>query len=228
MALLDWVSLGAVLCAVTLGVLWSRRRVDELGRRRRFPWVSVGLLVVLAVGLAVPGVQRRSEEATLAKVASQLAGRPVDVRCQTLGQSFVDLGSELGWVPWRADGSPESWTLIKRNQCRDLSDYLGSDKSAPTPNQVVAVHVLTHEAMHLAGHINEAEAECAAVQRDALTATLLGATAAHAQALARQYWTTVYPRLAGDYQTSDCKGGGRLDEHLPTPPWQVDSPGSTP
>ena len=72
MALLDWVSLGAVLCALTLGVLWWLTRVDEIGRRRRFPWISVGLLTLAAVGLAVPGVQRRSEEATLAEVASQL------------------------------------------------------------------------------------------------------------------------------------------------------------
>ena len=97
------------------------------------------------------------------------AGARVAVRCQTVGGAFVDAGPELGYVRWRADGSPEPWTLIKRDQCRDLAAYLRSDKRRPTRDQV-AVHVLTHEAMHLSGRLGEAVAECAAVQRDAHTA----------------------------------------------------------
>jgi hypothetical protein len=221
MSPLDWVALAAVVTALAAGGRWSLTRVDAIGRHQRFPWVAIGLLVALAIGLAVPGFQRRGEEAELSAVASQLAGRPVTVHCQTMGQAFVDAGSELGWVPWRADGTPEAWTLIKRDQCRALKAYLGSDKAAPTPDQVVAVHVLTHEAMHLAGHIDEAEAECAAVQRNAMTAHLLGASSAGAQRLAEQYWTTIYPRMDDGYRTPDCRADGPLDERLPAPPWDV-------
>jgi hypothetical protein len=27
-------------------------------------------------------------------------------------------------VRWRADGSPEDWTLLKRDACRDLAAYV--------------------------------------------------------------------------------------------------------
>jgi uncharacterized membrane protein YeaQ/YmgE (transglycosylase-associated protein family) len=38
---------------VVVAVAWARRRVDELGRPRRFPWVSVGLLLAMASSAAV-------------------------------------------------------------------------------------------------------------------------------------------------------------------------------
>jgi hypothetical protein len=50
-------------------------------------------------------------------------------------------------------GPPEPWTLIKRDQCRHLAAYARSDKRSPSRDQVVAVHVLTHEAMHLSGRL---------------------------------------------------------------------------
>ena len=91
------------------------------------------------------------------------------MRCQSLGGAFVDAGPEPGYVRWRADGSPEPWALIKRDQCHHLAAYVRSGARRPTRDQVVAVHVLTHEAMHMSGLLDEAVAECAAVQRDAQT-----------------------------------------------------------
>ena len=141
-------------------------------------WFAVALGV--AVATVVPGVLRAHQERRLGGAASVLAGARVAVRCQSFGGAFVDAGPELGYVRWRADGSPEPWTLIKRDQCRHLAAYARSDKRRPTRDQVVAVHVLTHEAMHLSGRLAEAVAECAAVQRNAQTARLLGARPADA------------------------------------------------
>ena len=62
------------------------------------------------------------------------------------------------------------------------------------------MHVLTREAMHLAGRLDEAAAKCAAVQRDARTARLLGAAGADAAGLAAAYWrdgTLVVLAIAG-------------------------------
>jgi hypothetical protein len=92
--------------------------------------VSVVLLVVLAVGAATPGVLRARQERRLAGVASELAGRPVAVRCQAFGGAFVDASVELGYVRWRADGSPEDWTLLKRDACRDLAAYVRAGGAA--------------------------------------------------------------------------------------------------
>ena len=211
------VALGAG--AVGVGVAWARRRVDGLGRPRPFPWVSVALLLVLAVSSATPEVLRARQERRLGGAVSVLVGARVGVRCQRLGGAFVDAGPELGYVRWRADGTPEPWTLIKRDQCRHLAAYLRSDKRRPGRDQVVAVHVLTHEAMHLAGLVAEAAAECAAVQRDAQTARLLGAAPADAAALAAAYWREVYPQLPEGYRSSDCRPGGPMDERRPDAPW---------
>ena len=45
------------------------------------------------------------------------------------------------------------------------------------------MHVLSHEAMHMTGYTDEAEAECRAMQVDARTARLLGAPEDAARAL---------------------------------------------
>jgi hypothetical protein len=216
---LTWFAVALAGAAVAVGVGWSLRRVDELGRPRRLPWISVGLLLAMAVGAAVPEVARAAQERRLGAAASALAGARVAVRCQSLGGAFVDAGPELGYVRWRADGSPEPWTLIKRDQCRHLAAYARSSKRRPSRDQVVAVHVLTHEAMHLSGRLTEAVAECAAVQRDAHTARLLGAPAAAAAELAASYWRDLYPLMPDGYRSPECRAGGAMDERLPDAPW---------
>ncbi|MGI8537087.1 MAG: hypothetical protein ACR2K2_11445 [Mycobacteriales bacterium] len=181
--------------------------------------MSVVLLGALSIGAAAPGVARKREEARLDKAASALAGTPVQVRCQTLGGAFVDAVAELGYVRYGADGKPEHRTLIKHEQCADLAAYLRSSKHRPSRSQIVAVHVLTHESMHMAGLTDEVTAECAAVQRDSRTARLLGANPADARLLAQAYWRTLYPRMPDDYRSPDCAPGRSLDERLADAPW---------
>ena len=222
--MLTWLAVALVTGAAVVAIGWALRRTDELGRPRRFPWVTVALLLALGAGAAVPAVLRASQERRLGTAASVLAGARVAVRCQSFGGAFVDAGPELGYVRWRADGSPEPWTLLKRDQCRHLAAYARSDKRRPTRDQVVAVHVLTHEAMHLSGRLAEAVAECAAVQRDAQTARLLGARPADAAELAAAYWRNIYPLMPDSYRTSECRPGGAMDERLPDAPWLASMP----
>ena len=217
--MLTWLAVALFGGAVAVAGGWGWRRSDELGRPRPFPWVSVALLLALAVAGAVPGLLRASQERRLGRAASVLAGARVAVRCQSLGGAFVDGGPELGYVRWRADGRPEPWALLKRDQCRHLGAYLRSGKRRPSRDQVLAVHVLTHEAMHLSGRLDEAAAECAAVQRDAHTARLLGAAAADAAGLALAYCRDLYPLMPDGYRSSECRSGGALDERLADAPW---------
>jgi hypothetical protein len=221
---LTWLAVALVSGAAVVAIGWGLRRTDELGRPRRFPWVTVALLLAMGAGVAVPGVLRASQERRLGGAASVLAGARVAVRCQSFGGAFVDAGPELGYVRWRADGSPEPWTLIKRDQCRHLAAYARSDQRRPTRDQVVAVHVLTHEAMHLSGRLAEAAAECAAVQRDAQTARLLGAGPADAAELAAAYWRNIYPLMPDSYRSGECRPGGAMDERLPDAPWLASMP----
>ncbi len=211
---LGLVSLACLGGATALTARWIPRRYDALGRLQSFPVVGVCLLLVLAVGSAIPTAHRRMQQHRLATVAGQLAGRPVRVRCQTTTGELLDAGSELGYVPFGPDGRLLAQTVIKHQQCKDLASYTGGDQEHPTAAEVVAVHVLTHESMHMRGESSEAVAECEAVQRDALTARLLGASSAAASRLARSYLLAVYPRMPDAYVTLDCRPGGPLDEHL--------------
>ncbi|HJU00417.1 MAG TPA: hypothetical protein VJ966_04325, partial [Actinomycetes bacterium] len=61
--------------------------------------------------------------------------------------------------------------------------------------------------------------ECAAVQRDAHTARLLGAEPRAAAGLAAGYWREVYPLMPGGYRSEQCRPGGSLDERLADAPW---------
>ena len=206
------ISLSCAGGATVLFARWFPRRVDALGRPRSFPVLSVSALLALAVVAAVPGAHRRVQEHHLAVVAAQLAGRHVSVHCQTTTGELLDAGSELGYVPYGADGRLLPETVLKHQQCRDLAAY-GRDLDDPTAAEVVAVHVLTHESMHMRGESSESVAECEAMQRDAMTAELLGASPAAAQRLARAYLLAVYPRMPEEYVTADCRADGPLDEH---------------
>jgi hypothetical protein len=211
---------GALLVAAALAAIrWWLTRVDAIGRPRPFPVFSVTGLALLGGGLFVPVLRHAQLEHRLDSVASVLVGAPVTVHCQSLGKELVDVGPELGFVRYGANGVPEHSTLIKREVCSDLRGYLGSDHHHPSDAQVVAVHVLSHESMHMAGSTDEAQAECFAVQRDAQTARLMGASSADAVRLARTYWLTVYPRMPEGYRSADCAPGGALDRRSPDAPW---------
>jgi hypothetical protein len=216
---LGWVSVALAAVAVVVSVRWMLTRVDALGRVRAFPTISVGMSAVAALGCAVPVVLHARLEHRLAAAASVVAGRQVDVQCQTLSQAWVSAHGELGYVEFGADGRPQRRTVVALSACDALSGWLASDRRTPSRDQVIAVHVLTHEAMHMAGETSEARAECLAVQRDAQLARALGDSPEEALALARQYWRTVYPQLPDDYRTGDCAPGGALDQHLPDAPW---------
>jgi hypothetical protein len=209
----------AVLLAGARIGLWWVKRYDSLGRKRPFPSISTVLLIAAGVACFIPGILRAQLEGELERAAGVIVGSPVEVRCQSFGQAFVDAHADLGWVAYGPDGTPERATLIKRNQCRDLADYLRSDKTSPSLAQVIAVHILTHEAMHMKGHKNEAETECLAMQNDAATAEALGAPVDAALSLAVSYWENVYPRMPSGYRTDRCGPGEQLDLGEPGAPW---------
>ena len=219
--MLAWIGAGLLVTAGGVGIRWMSARTDVLGRPRPFPYITVVLLVTLGGASLGPLVLRVRLEHRLETAASKLVGTPIEVRCQSFGGAFVDVGADLGYVVFGADGNPESWTLIKRQQCGDLSDYLGSDKKDPTRDQIIAVHVLTHETIHVTGVRDEAETECKAMQLDAGMATLLGAELQAAEELAIAYWRDIYPWMPASYRSDECAPGGALDAGRPDSPWKL-------
>ena len=212
-------AIGTFLVAIVLVVRWRVSRPDSLGRQRGFPTIAVPLLLVVAAATGWVTYSHHQLEQRLSTVASDLVGNPVSVHCQSFGEAFVDAGAEAGYVLFDAQGTPEPKTVIKRDTCNALRAFDSSSGQAPPSDQMVAVHVLTHESMHMRGERTESTAECQAMQRDAATARLLGANEADAAQLARRYWIEIYPKMPTDYQSAECAKGRNLDESLPDAPW---------
>jgi hypothetical protein len=76
---------------------------------------------------------------------------------------------------------------------------------------VMAVDVVTHEAFHLRGIMDEAETECRSLQTMAWTAQQLGATPEQGQAMAKAQFEGGYLDLPGRYRSAACAEGGALD-----------------
>ena len=228
MVIAGCIALAAV--AVTVTLRWALMRVDSLGRVRPFPAIAVGVPAVAALAFSIPLVQHARLEARLGSAAAVLAGVKVAVHCQTVEAAWLDAHPERGYVEVGPDGLPAHETVITYDTCNDLASWLGSDKVEPSDAQVVAVHVLAHESMHMGGLLVESRAECAAMQRDAQLAMLLGATEPQAHRLARHYWLVQYPMMPADYRDSGCGPMGPLDEHLTDSPWTAlgTSDGSAP
>jgi hypothetical protein len=179
-----------------------------------------------------------SFRAAASTIAHSLAGGPVEITCAG-GARWRSLAAQWGFDPattwamtprhWdssagravadgRAEFSPRACrfgaafrarpTEVGARLCRHGSLIGECDDWALT---LRSVHVLAHESMHLAGALDEAQADCYAVQLDALVARALGAEPRFARRLAREYWTFYYPSQDRAYRSSDCHDGGPLD-----------------
>ena len=170
-----------------------------------------------AVLAAVPGWfvwQTMQLENELSEAVQVISGRPdATVNCQGFLRGFR-LDNNLGEVQRSRDGTMSTQADLRDSVCDNISSYLDSDKSNPSLDQVIAVHVLTHEAMHVAGDANERTTECNAMQADKEMAMQLGATAEQAQALATRYAAEVYPRMPNGYKAPECREDGAWD-HTP-------------
>ncbi len=218
--MLLWGSGALFIGAASLTARWWGSRVDALGRASSFPLFSVVAFVLLGVTALSPWFLRARLEHRLAGAASTVVGSSVNVHCQTAGETFTDAGADLGYVAFGSDGVPETKTTIKWEQCRALASFTRSGGIRPSRDEMIAVHVLTHESMHISGIGSEVASECRAMQRDARMARLLGAGRSDARYLASWYWRTVYPHMTPAYRSDDCGPGQALDEGLPDPPWE--------
>jgi hypothetical protein len=203
--------------------------------------VPMLLVLVLASGAwTFEKHSRAANERALSAVATELAGRPVHVRCQTFWQALVDVNSRLGDVPF-PDGRAASYTHITRKMCGQLSrfrhsrshpelaclaafDWSRFDGSDPAMaacsrranDTAEALMTLAHESMHLRGWADEATAQCYGLQELAFTVEQLGGSLAEGRAVAA-YMLALQKWLPEDYQSGDCVPGGKLDLHPSTP-----------
>jgi hypothetical protein len=203
--LLTFVTVALLIFAALATVRAVQRRYWE-GARARWWWAAILVSLTLIALYFEVGHDRQQILATDAM--SAVTDNP-DARadCRRFTESFFSLGSYDGYV-YQANSDV---ALIANHSCRSLASYASSDKRNPSLDQILAVHLIAHETMHVNGHWSEAEAECRAVQLSYLVAEKLGATEEQGRALQDRYFAEVYPDLRDDYVSGDCREGGSLD-----------------
>jgi len=183
----------------------------------------IAAALLIAGGLAAVGFahreQRVREQDRLGAVASELAGRPVGVRCPGFLASLVNVRTEGGTVSFDGNGRPATFTRLSPETCSLLRHIERFDFSCVSRSNCTfkqfraawAIHTLAHESFHLRGIASEATAECYALQNTAFVAERLGIADATAQSLQRWVYVRGYPNEPDDYQSGDCRDGGPLD-----------------
>jgi hypothetical protein len=197
--------------------------------RARMP-LAYRIAAIAAIALpcmwwAADILDRRGNEHRLEAIASQIAGRQVEVHCPgPLGRIGSDYDTLGGTVDADADGQPVNETKLRSAPCaeldaiaegrrdKQLACVMRSTSCGDDAARVAwAVDTITHEAFHMKGIRDEGLTECNAVQTMAWTATQLGATDEQARALARLHWEVDYPQMPDQYKLSGCADGAPLD-----------------
>ncbi len=183
----------------------SRRTIAGAGSSR-FIWPAVLTGVAIIAGAFEVGHHMRQDLATDALGAvTNVDGAHAD--CSRFTEELFNISQYQGYVYY--DGS--NTAHLRRNVCHDLWSYAHGGQANPSRSEILAVHIVAHEAMHINGLRSEAEAECTAVQLNHLVAEELGASPTQARKLQAQYYELYYPNQRSDYISGACAEGGTMD-----------------
>lgn len=180
--------------------------------------LSTLLVIIVLVGaptgwLVLTQRDLDTVESRLAAVASEIAGRAVEVRCPGAIERLVDISPNAGSVHFGPDGQPGNSMELNTQTCLALEDLSGDEAKVSK-----ALHVLVHESWHLAGIQDEAKADCYAFQRVEFAALQLGAEPLRAEALAHRAYVDRQETAPADYRSYECRNNGALDLS-PSPDW---------
>jgi hypothetical protein len=156
-----------------------------------------------------------------AAIASELAGKDVEVRCWSRVDWTRLLREEKAYTLHHIDDDTLGFAGVngtRDNLSPEVCDSLGELRyehwmpRAADSELLLATAVVTlaHEPQHSKGIAVEAQAECKAIQLARETATKLGATPSYAAELQRVYWAHYGQELAS-YRSPQCRDGGAYD-----------------
>lgn len=189
------------------------------------------LALLLAAAIVAAGFakheERVREQTTLGRIASEIAGRPVGVRCPSFLGGLVDIHGDAGRVQFDANGHPADHTDLSPDTCRELRRLPHTSFACIASRScgyaqfdaAWAAHALAHEAFHLRGVADEGVAECYAMQNTAFVAERLGVRPRVAERLQQWVWDRGYANEPDEYRSGACAAGGPLDLTPQTPGW---------
>jgi hypothetical protein len=171
-------------------------------------------LIVLAVLLMLFGasearwqyLQWRGSE-----VVKAVSGNPNGtLECQRKLPSFFEMDSAS--IAGKVSSLDPNTAHLKNGQCNEIFTWMQSGSpDSVTGKQIVALHVLSHESVHVSGQFSESIAECTALQRDPIAVSSLGGSDEVAQLVQSQYFEQVFPNLPDSYKLKECKVDDKFD-----------------
>ena len=187
--------------------------------------IAAGLVAIVAAFAWSKHEDRIHEQNSLARIASELAGRSVGVHCPSFLGGLIDVHGEPGRVQFDANGAPANHTDLAPETCDALRkfdhvDFSCLDRNGCGYKQFAAgwaAHTLAHESFHLRGFQDEGVTECYAMQNTAFVANRLGLAPRRARELQQWIYDKGFRNEPDDYQSPRCYAGGPLDLSPATP-----------
>lgn len=205
-----------ILLSAFFAIMAVRGALNPLGEKRfdAFFWI----MLVCATGFAVLPLRQALFEARLETAVEKLTHRyGVSVICHSRLGSFFHW-NKLGYV-----SVGDNAIHLRPDMCSELRRYISDPAEANKIairhyDRVLSLHVLTHEAMHVAQEYNEVKADCQAYQRNHKMAALLGVE----EKLAAQSAIVIhrFRREHHPYYSPQCEPGRALDEGLIGAVWR--------
>lgn len=193
------VAIGLCLCVILIArILWVKFVED-----RWWPIVPTICLLPALVYTAYEVRWQSFESGLVVAAAPVLGPTKAEFGCERLTRNFFASRGLPGHVLFDKSGKPQSEAFLSAQTCAGIADFQANPQ-APDLAAIMAVHVMTHEAVHLTGIRNEGITECLALQADVLVMMRLGATRAAAHAAAQRYREEIYPRLHAEYRRASC------------------------
>lgn len=148
----------ALVVLLVLVIWWP---IAKLNQKPSTFWIIVLLIPLCVTGWMEYKWLTIQQEATL--LTQEVSGKDdATVNCQRLSESFFDAQvSKLGYVYW----DDSSTSHVKYAQCKLWEEFLDSDKTQLSDEQIFAVGTIIHEAYHVKGVTNEAATQCYAVKK---------------------------------------------------------------
>lgn len=109
--------------------------------------------------------------------------------------------------------------------CARLMEHIRRPER-PTDEQLFAMQIFAHEAMHIRGERDEAKTECQALQRFARASALFGIPDDVGKANGLNYYNNYFQsraqhgEMSSQYYSAECAPGKALDERLPDSIWR--------
>jgi hypothetical protein len=221
-------------------------QVRKLWRQRRVRAVVYAALVAAAVAVAIAAIpagphddgplpELMGEQSVshvdprLTEMATELAGRPVEVRCWSAADWRKRAAEVKSFTPAHIDvHSPWSGYTSRDhkranfgpNVCRRLAKLAYFRAGASTYDDswwlAWSLGLFAHET---GPKERPADAECHAMQRIVAAGEVFGLTQSEAARLSRLFWTDIYPREGVKFRSGECRPGGKRDLRPDDPAW---------